>query len=184
MKRIVLFLTLLVAYGLFLQRGAAPGDLARLDVVGPPAREIENAIAERRFTDALPLALEVGDAHPSSPLIALWLAAIYEGLGRPAEEAAAWERFITSGMEEAEACPGLAEAYARVDEEQGLRAFERCARLDPEDPERRIDLAAAFERMGRPQDALQAYRDAARLDPNHPIAVRGVERLNAKAGDR
>jgi Flp pilus assembly protein TadD len=180
MRRTVLFLALAGSYGLFLQRGSASDAVARLDVVGPPAREIEAAIAETRFADALPLVLELRVRHPHEPVIALWLAAVYKGLGRPAEEAEAWERFIASGLQGAEGCPELAEAYARVGAEPGLRAYQRCVQLDPEDAERQVDLGRALERAGRTAEAQAAYRRAAALDPHHPLAVDRLERVHGR----
>jgi cytochrome c-type biogenesis protein CcmH/NrfG len=88
-------------------------------------------------------------------------------------------RFIETGAAPAEACPWIAEAYARSGEgERGLTAYERCAKLDPNDPERLLDLGDAFARAGRASDALAAYRQAATLDARHPVIAKRIERLS------
>ena len=107
------------------------------------------------------------------------LALTYQGLGRFADEAVAWERFITLGAAPEEACPGLADAYPRNGDGDGeLRAYERCADLDPRDPERLLDLGDALERARRPSDALEVYRRAAGLDPRHPVIARRIDRVS------
>ena len=179
-KRVVLFLVLLTAYGVFFEHRFVPAGGARMDALSPRAREVELAIVENRFADALPIALELEAGYPGEPLTALWLAAIYRGLDRPNDEVRAWERFIALGSQPAEACPELAEARARVDG-AALPAFERCAELDSRDPERLIDLGRAYEHAGRPDRALNAYRRAADLDPRHPLVSQSVERLSRPA---
>jgi tetratricopeptide (TPR) repeat protein len=180
-RRVALLLVLLGLYAAFLERRLSPAGAVGLDPVSPRAREVEHAIAAERHADALPLALELEASYPREPLVAYWLALIYQGLGRGADEVAAWERFITLGAAPEEACPGLADARARhagVDAEQGLRAYERCAELDPRDPERLIDLGDALDRARRRSDALDAYRRAAGLDPTHPVVRRRIDRVS------
>lgn len=173
MKRAALFVVLLAVYAAFLGRRVDSDDVPRMDAVGPRAREVEAAIAAKRFADALPVALELQDAYPLEPVVSLWLTSIYRGLDRAPEEAAAWERFIALGSTPAEACPGLADAYARIGKgEQGIRTYERCVALDPGEPERLVDLANAFERAGKLDKAVETYRRIADLDPNHPIVAR------------
>jgi tetratricopeptide (TPR) repeat protein len=155
-----------------------------MDVVSPRAREVEQAIASARFSAALPIALELRQAHPDEPLVELWLAAIYRGLDRHHDEAASWERFIALGSAPAEACPGLADAYARADATRAVAAYQRCVDLDPRDPERLIDLAMALERAGRGQEAVEAWHRAGRLDPKHPAVARRLEHLTRAATGR
>lgn len=177
--RVPLLLVLLCAYGIFIERRLSPDGPDGLDVVSPRARLIEHAIAAERFADALPIALEFEASYPREPLVAYWLALTYQGLGRAADEAAAWERFIALGAAPEEACPGLADAYARNGNgDGGLQAYERCTRLDPRDPERLLDLGDALERARRPSDALAAYRRAALLDPKHPVIARRIDRVS------
>lgn len=179
MTRVALLVVLLSAYGIFLERRLSPSGPAGLDVVSPRARQIERAMAAERFADALPIALELEASYPREPLVAYWLALTYQGLGRSADEAAAWERFIALGAAPEDACPGLADAYARNGTgDRELQAYERCARLDPRDPERLFDLGDALERARRPSDALAAYRRAALLDQKHPVIARRIDRVS------
>lgn len=178
-RRLALLVVLAVAYGAFLEGRLALAGSSGLDPVSPAARQVEQAIAAERFNDALPIALELEASYPGEPLSAYWLALIYEGLGRSADEAAAWERFITLGGAPEEACPGLAEAHARAGgADAALGAYQRCARLDARDPERLVDLGEALERARKPADALDAYRRAASLDSKHPVIARRIERLS------
>jgi len=177
MKRFALLVALLVVYGAFFGQWIVSGGPERLDPVGPHARQIELAIAEGRFTDALPIARELGD-YRREPLLAYWLAIIYRGLNRPGDEAEAWERFIELGRNQAEACPQLAQAYARLgDSAKVLPAYERCASFDPTEPERLIDLGDAYQQAGQPREALGAFQRAATLDPANLVIGRRIERL-------
>lgn len=178
-KRVLLLVVLLGAYGVFLERRLSPEGPAGLDVVSPRARQVEHAIAAGRFADALPIALELEASYSGEPLVVYWLALTYHGLGRFADETAAWERFITLGAAPEEACPELANAYALTgDDDGGVRAYARCAGLDPRDPERLLDLGDALDRARRPAEALEAYRRAASLDPKHPVIARRIDRVS------
>lgn len=184
-RRVALLIVLLGAYGVFLERRLSPAGAIGLDALSPRARQVEQAIAAERFADALPIALELEAFYPREPLAAYWLALTYQGLGRSADEAAAWERFIALGAAPEEACPGLADAYARNgDGGGGLRAYERCAQLDPRDPERLLDLGDALERAQRPADALAVYRLAAGVDPRHPVIARRADRVSRELAEK
>lgn len=86
-------LALLAAYVAAAVRPALGGGGHGLDALAPDARFVEQAIGEQRFGDALPVALDLRRAHGGEPLIAYWLAAIYQGLGRTADARAAWNEF-------------------------------------------------------------------------------------------
>ena len=94
LTRTALLLGLLAAYiaatvGPALKQGAGHG----FDALAPESRFVERAIGEHRFGDALPVASQMRRAHAGEPLVAYWLATIYEGLGRPADARAAWDDF-------------------------------------------------------------------------------------------
>jgi hypothetical protein len=63
------------------------------DALAPESRFVEQAIGEQRFSQALPVALQLRRAHAGEPLVSYWLATIYQGLGRRAEARAAWDDF-------------------------------------------------------------------------------------------
>jgi tetratricopeptide (TPR) repeat protein len=183
MKRTALIALLLGAYaGMFgwrLFTTAVDG----FDAVSPQAREIERSLADQRFEQALPLAKELQTKYPSEPLIELWLADIYRGLQRYADEAQAWERFIEVGSAPEEACPGLANAYAMSKPNQlDLGAHERCTKLDPRDPEHVIDYGIALGLAGKKDEALAVFKRAAELDPGHPAPARFIDALSRAGG--
>jgi tetratricopeptide (TPR) repeat protein len=180
-KTSVLWAVLLLGYvALFQGSRWTGGD--RLDPLAPAPREVEHAIAVGRFDDALPIALDLQRTYPDEPLVAQWLGRIYRGLGRRAEEASAWERFVAESSEPAEACPAIAHAYeALEDRARALAWFERCVGYGPDQPERLTDLAEAWERAGDRRQALDSYRRAARLDPGDPALVAQVARLSSES---
>jgi tetratricopeptide (TPR) repeat protein len=183
MKRTALIALLLGAYaGMFSWRlftTAVDG----FDAVSPQAREVERSLADQRYEQALPLAKELQTKYPNEPLIELWLAAIYRGMQRYADEAQAWERFIEIGSAPDEACPGLANAYAMSKPNQpDLAAHERCTTLDARDPERLLDYGVALELAGKRDEALAVFRRAAELDPSHPAPGRFIDALLRAGG--
>ena len=99
----------------------------RLDPVGPAARQVERAIRSQRFADALPVALDAREAYPGDPLPSLWLGHIYRGLGRPADEAAAWEAFAALSGARDETCALVVGSYARFGDLSGAGQWQhRC----------------------------------------------------------
>ena len=86
-------LALLAAYVAATVRPAIGHGGRGFDALAPDARFVELAIGERRFGDALPVALDLRRAHGGEPLVAYWLATIYQGLGRTADARAAWNEF-------------------------------------------------------------------------------------------
>ena len=101
MNRLALLLVLLGAYGAFFGRHFVRGGAAGLDPVGPEARQIERAIAERRYDEAKQLAdgVSLRFGSPHDPLLDYWVALIAHGRRQPREEAEAWERFNGSSGE-------------------------------------------------------------------------------------
>ena len=94
LTRTALLLGLLAAYVAATLRpvlldGAGHG----FDALAPESRFVERAIGEHRFGDALPVALQLRHAHAGEPLVAYWLATIYQGLGRAADARSALDDF-------------------------------------------------------------------------------------------
>jgi tetratricopeptide (TPR) repeat protein len=171
-RRALLLAALLAIYGAFAFRGAVRGIVQRgaFDPLLPFGRTVELAIGEKRFAEALPAALELQQAYPSEPLVTYWLAQIHHGLEHPAAEAEMWERYMALSSAPAEACPALPLAYGRLRRmDQAVSAFERCARLAPDDAELLIDLGKAYLDAGRREPARAAFERAAALDPDHPL---------------
>jgi tetratricopeptide (TPR) repeat protein len=159
---------LVVVYATVFVRLPSFGSAHRLDPLDPRGREVERAIEEDRFADALPIARTLDAADSSDPTVAVWLAEIHHGLRQPVEEAAFWERVLRAKQADT-ACPPLADAYAAAgDDRRALDAYERCAAVARDDPERWFDLAAAYLSRGRAGDAEQAFARSRALDPSNP----------------
>jgi hypothetical protein len=126
---------LAAAYGLALARIAAPVEAPRgLDPLATRPREVERAIADGRFLDALPLAFELAQSNPRDALVWLWQTHIFRGLERPSDEAAAWDRYIEVTGTLFDACPWAArahEAAGNLERARDLRS--RCADDDRRD---------------------------------------------------
>jgi predicted Zn-dependent protease len=132
-----------------------------LEVLGIPARvspasdwdassrRADKLIAARRFADALPIALDIQRQHPDDSGAFRRLARVYAGLGRPADEAVAWERLLAVAPATQDVCVRLSTVYQRLDRPVNVvSTAERCLAFDPEQPELRADLAAAHAALG------------------------------------
>jgi len=178
-RRLILAL-LLAAYAAVFVRPPSVGGRSAFDPLEPRGREVERAIESSRFADALPIADDLRSEHADDPTVAYWRAEIFRGLGRARDEAAAWEDYLRLSHHPDAACPALGLAYREADEmARSLDAFERCAAAAPQDPERWMDLAGAYEKDGRPADASDAFHRAASLDPGNPRIPGSVTRTTA-----
>ena len=149
----------------------------------PAARAVEQRLADGRFTEALPLVLDLDRAYPREAQIAWWLARGYHGLKDPANEAAAWERYVEVSPAPGDACPAWPEAYARAGKAaESLHAFERCAGFDETDAQRLIDLGDAYTAANRPREAFAQYERASRIDPGDPGLVNRLTALRDAHG--
>jgi tetratricopeptide (TPR) repeat protein len=182
MNRTPLLLTLLAVFvGVIVRLAGGSGVDRSLDALAPQSRSVERAIGERRFADALPVALELQRAYEDESLIAYWLATIYHGLDRPRDEVAAWERYIRLSSAPAEACPNIADALERLGERaRALEQYQRCVGYDPREPDLLVDLGDAWEREQKVAQALATYRSAALLDPHNPALARRIDQLSRR----
>lgn len=168
MRRAVLAV-LLLGYAAVFIRLPRLDSSASFEALSPRGREVERAIEERRFADALPVARELAGAYPNEAVIAYWLAEIHDGLGQAGDAAAAWEHVFELTKLADAACPALPRAYARVpDAAKSLDAYERCAAAASDDAERWFDLGEAFASNNRPEDAARAFEKSRALDPSNP----------------
>lgn len=144
------------------------------EALSPRGREVERAIEERRFADALPLAQELLRAYPTEPVLSYWLAEIYQGLGQARDEAAAWERVLAQTTLAEAACPALPRAYANApDATKSLDAYERCANAAPDDAERWFELGEAYALNHRQEEASRAFERSRALDATNPRLPEG-----------
>jgi hypothetical protein len=129
--RTLLWVSLVIAYAAFVFRPSPHGpDADRLDPMAPAARQVELALVDGRFDDALPLAMEQRRTFPQDPLAAYWLAAIYRGLDRRADEARAWAEFAALSSSPLDACPDAIDASRQSGDAQAAQAWERRCRVE------------------------------------------------------
>jgi tetratricopeptide (TPR) repeat protein len=183
-RRLILALLFLGYAAVFVRLPSVGRAAAPFDPLDRRGREVERAIEERRFAEALPIALDLRHAHDADPVIAHWLAEIYRGLGRSADESQSWERVLALTRLADAACPDLPESYARAgDRVRALDAYERCAAAAPDDPERWFDLGVAYTSESRPLDAANAYAKSRALDPSNPRLPAGTSAWSDGAGE-
>jgi Flp pilus assembly protein TadD len=167
--RTFILAVLLVGYGAVFLRLPSLGATRAFDPLEPRGRQVESDLAQGRFEDALPIALALEAAYPSESVIPRWLADIYHGLGRDADEARALERVLALTADAEAACPDLPIAYGQAAQPQdALAAYERCANLAPDNAERWLDLGAAYTSAGRDASAERAYETSRAIDPSNP----------------
>lgn len=132
MRRTVLLALLLATDAAVLGHTAASRAFrsAGFDPLAPQPSAVESLTVAGRFADALPLATQLRRTYPKEPLVAYWLARINAGLNRPAEEADAWEAFVSLSSEPIDACPAWPDADRRAGrQERAVAAAERCDEL-------------------------------------------------------
>lgn len=126
------------------------------------------AFDARNWQAALAPTATLVERFPNQQVFAERLARIYNGLDEPADEAAAWERFLRVSPTPEDACPAVGEAYWRAgDHDKSLETSIRCRDFDPLNGELNYFLGRAYERAGKPKDARAAYDEALRVEPPH-----------------
>jgi tetratricopeptide (TPR) repeat protein len=76
----------------------------------------------------------------------------------------------------------VAAALARNDYGSAARGYEDLVELYPEDPDLRMGLAHAYEKLGRLPEAIDAYQRVAHLAPEHGPALLALGRVQAMSG--
>lgn len=177
MRRLTLAILLAGSAATFVRLPSVDGH--EFDPLDRRGREVERAIAAGDFDAARPIVEQLAVTYPDTPIVSIWLAETYRGLGRPSDEARAWETVLRTAALPDAACPALPEAYRRSGDGPGaLDAFKRCAAAAPDDPERLADLADAYAAAGFASDAAETVRRIALVDHTHPR----VQDANAPGG--
>lgn len=158
----------------------------------PLTQEEARALVERaealsrtgRDAEAYPLARRLHDEFPASPVHVRRLAALEGRLGRPAAEAALWERFVTLSPTPLDAFPALPDAYRRAgDLAAAQAAAERGVALDPTNPDLHLGLARILEARREFARARDVYRAASATAPRYADLVTGWARAELFLGD-
>jgi len=180
--RTLLIAALFLVYAAVILRVPARGGIAKFDPLDRRPHQVESLMVAGRFAEALPLAAELRRNFPNEPEAAFWLATIRHALGQAEAEGEAWEDYVRLSSEPVDACPAWPDAYARTGRsDRALATYERCAALDPRDPERLRDLADAYTRAGRRDAAAETLRRAVALDPDNPALQQRAVAVNGAA---
>ncbi len=164
----------------FAKQGATGAALNACLKAAQQARLARNDASRER---ALALAVELA---PDQPRAHMALGQFLMEKKRTAEALAAFRLATTLG-------PNLAEAHARRGDAAGaasewddaLVSLRRALELDPAHADARWQLAELYEqKMNRPAEALQAYREFARLHTGDPRSMRAQERIRALEATR
>jgi len=164
---------------------SAPGAVSGIatDVAKGLVAEAKKAIASGDYAAALPPALALHEAFPSSHIYIAQLATTHHHLKQPAEEAALWEEYLVKAPSPGSACPHLGLAYrAQGMPDKAIDAFERCLALDPSNPDSILYLALAEEREGHVEKAAELFQRGLALAPRYPDLRLGLARIDLRAG--
>jgi tetratricopeptide (TPR) repeat protein len=116
------------------------------------------------------------------------LAAAYRRMGRPGDARAMYERALVNNRYEVPAAMGLSELDIEESSDSSLAAAERrlLELLDwmPENTVAWTNLGVARVALGRARDAVEAYTEALRRNPNHVTTAINLAQLYQRAGDR
>ena len=135
-----------------------------------------------RWDEALEPTRTLVERFPHQHLYVERLANIYHQLNRPADEAAAWERVLTTAPTLENVCPAIGEAYQKAgDAPAAIDAFKRCLDRDPRDSEFMYHLARAYQRTGQVPAAERVYREALVIEPSHADAAVALATLRLRA---
>lgn len=132
-------------------------------------RRLDKLIAARQFSDALPLALEARRSESADSLLLWQLARVYAGLGRAADEAAAWEEYFRGAAATADVCLRLSDVYRSLNQpSMVVSTVDRCLKLDENQPELVGDRAAAHAALGNRSAAQADLEHAVTMQPTNP----------------
>jgi tetratricopeptide (TPR) repeat protein len=135
-------------------------------VAGIALDRVDRLVAGRQFSEALPLALDNRERYPNSAAAAWQLARVYQGLGAPGDEAAAWEAYLQTSPPTGEVCLSLSDDYHQLGRpRQVIATVNRCLALDDRQPELLGDASAAYLEVGDRLAAVAALERALAIDP-------------------
>ena len=91
-----------------------------------------------------------------------------------AEEARLWQEFMRKSPEPQQACPAIGKAYERIgDINASIRAYEKCAALEPDNPDILIPFAHALQGKSDFSRAAGLY---------HQCLVKNPKNMDARTG--
>jgi Flp pilus assembly protein TadD len=149
-----------------------PRAVATTNEPGPASEtllaESRTAFDRKQWNEALEPTRTLVERFPTQHLYMERLALVYQGLGRHAEEAGAWEQVLKVIPASENACHAIGNAYQRAGNvPAAIDALRRCVDLDPRNTEFMYNLANAYRRSGQAPAAERTYRDVLALEPTH-----------------
>jgi tetratricopeptide (TPR) repeat protein len=127
------------------------------------------AFSAGRYVEALGPTERLTQKLPGQAMYFDRLARILGELGRPRDEARAWEEVFRTSPTPVDACPMLAVAYERIPDPAGaLGAYERCVRVEPQDPDFLLFLGRAYNAAERRDEARKVLEQALAIAPDYP----------------
>ena len=144
--------------------------------------ESRDAFAAERWSDALEPTEQLVERIPGQHIYLARLADTYHHLGRPADEAAAWELFMASPLM-GEACPFIGHAYRKLGKyDQALAAFERCYQADTRNAELAFFVGLGNEWTSSSRPPRSGTGRAIVIAPPHYDSEVGLARLQLHRG--
>jgi len=185
LARFTCALVLLALYHGALLGTALPASPSVVDATRSDIDASQMAYAAGRYAEALEPTERLTQRLPGQAIYFERLARIQQELGRPAEEARAWEGVFRTSPTPVDACPMLPAAYERLsDGARALDAYERCAEVEPDNPDLLLTLGRAYSAAGRSSEARAVLERALTVAPEYPdiYLVLGVR--NFSDGDQ
>ena len=137
-----------------------------------------------RYAEALAPTERLTKKLPGQTIYFDRLARILHELGRPRDEARAWEQVFRTSPTPVDACPMIGAAYDRIPDPPGaLSAYERCVQVEPQDPDLLVFLGRAYNAAERGPEATQALEQALAIAPDYADAHLLLGIRNVADGD-
>lgn len=141
------------------------------------------AVAAGRWHDALPTTTALIESYGERPAYLSRLADIYDRMHRPADEIAAWERFMAVSPRPAQACPMVGKAYRGLGQyAQAVDAFRRCLQADPANAMLVYYVGLGHEWAGEFGPAKTYYERAVAMAPPGYESRVSIARLDLHQG--
>jgi tetratricopeptide (TPR) repeat protein len=122
-----------------------------------------------QFEQALAPTMRVVQQLPAQAIYHERLARVFRALGRPVDEAAAWQQVMATSPTPVDACPMVAEALVAAGRRaEAVAAYETCASLPPVNPDFLVFLGQLHLEDGRPAEARRAFERGLELSVSYP----------------
>lgn len=147
----------------------------RVRVLWENCRSYQREGSAEKVLDSVSPLLE---AFPENPIYLSVAGENYTQLGRHAEAAKIWEKYLLVAPRPIEGCPQLGQAYAAQNlADQALDAHRRCLALDPTKTDSMLYVALALEHRRSLTEAEGLYRQILAKSPDYGDARLGLARV-------